>query len=149
MLGRRFFSCPRVNCLPLPTAANSCRSGRPSSRTLITAVASSRLPSELAHLSALSITCAASLTLAKPNSRSTSYGPFNMSQRRAKSSKATNGSAKAAAPSSEQHAREHEHEHEDSHSHSIFSGHTHSHGDDGHSQGQEKIIEALQGNGES
>ncbi|KAF7984208.1 hypothetical protein HWV62_15996 [Athelia sp. TMB] len=69
-----------------------------------------------------------------------------MSQRRVKSSKATNGSANESTSRND----EHEHEHEDSHthSHSIFSGHSHSHGDDGHGHGQEKIIEALQGGGD-
>ena len=145
MIGRRFFSCPRATIPHLSTAAN--RSGRPPCRALITAVASSRLPSELTHLSTLSITCTASLTFTNPNSRSfTSHNPFNMSQRRVKSSKATNGSANGSTSRND----EHEHEHEDSHthSHSIFSGHSHSHGDDGHGHGQEKIIEALQGGGE-
>lgn len=153
MLGRRFFSCPRGNCFLLPTTATYYRSGRLSFHTLIKAVASSRLHSELAHLSTLSITWPASLNLAKPNSLSVRYAPFNMSQRRGKSSQATNGSAKALATPGEEHApsREHEHEHDhehEDHSHSIFSGHSHSHGDDGHSHGQEKIMEALQGSGE-
>jgi cation diffusion facilitator family transporter len=45
----------------------------------------------------------------------------------------------------ERHVHEHELEHEPthSHSHSIFS--SHSHGEDGHNHGAEKILEALQG----
>lgn len=112
------------------------------------------LPLELARLSrAVSIvsTCytAPLLLLAKP--LLASHYTVSMSQRRSKSSKATNGSANRSASHDDGHGHEHEHEHEDAHthSHSIFSAHSHSHGDDAHGQGREKMMEALQGNGES
>jgi len=81
----------------------------------------------------------------------------NMSLRRSKSSSSSSSSTDGASPPTQNgHAKlsnGHTHpEHDDgdahshTHSHSIFG--SHSHGEDGHIEGHEKIMQALQGSGE-
>lgn len=86
-----------------------------------------------------------------PSFRVSSSSFPNMSLRRSKSSKSGNGETNGHAPPTNGSAAAHhdEHEHSDSdahsHSHSIFS--SHSHGEEGHLQAHEKIMEALRGGG--
>lgn len=95
---------------------------------------------------------AAPLVLARsPSYRSSGIG-LNMSLRRPKSSKSTNGEANRHTSStngeaSYKHESEHDRDHVDAHSHthSIFG--SHSHGEEGHGHGHEQIIDALQGSG--
>ncbi|KIM75103.1 hypothetical protein PILCRDRAFT_79410 [Piloderma croceum F 1598] len=76
-----------------------------------------------------------------------------MSLRRSKSSKTGDGGGNGHTPLTNGSAAGHHDEHSDadahshSHSHSIFS--SHSHGEEGHLQGHEKIIEALRGGGKT
>lgn len=149
MLGRRAYCVSRLASIPQHSSCPSHRVARTALSSL-----SPHLKSDIWYKVPVAVVVPASLLSTRSPSlthvsRSIS---LNMSTRRSKSTKSTNGESNGHAPlanGSVSHPEEHKHEHDEhdhSHSHSIF--HSHSHGEEGHNHGHEKIMEALQGGGE-
>ncbi|KAL0956509.1 hypothetical protein HGRIS_002650 [Hohenbuehelia grisea] len=128
----------------------SCLAPTPFCRTLTRTTRISRAPLSVAFPGQISPAFTTTTSAAPCRSLRVSA----MAQRRAYSTRPDSDGQKAKPGASQdhhEHDHDHDHEHdhasEHSHSHSIFSPHSHSH-DGAHSHGAEKIMAALEGQGD-